>query len=151
VDPAMHAAVTIGLHDNELPKEFGSFNDMPPNWEEITESEFIWLFNVKPANRKQYYRQVVLPTVKGHYSHSVVPDYKATCSVFFWVFPDFSGVGFITHYNGAATRSREDAYFAQWFKFKWCEHEWETLVSRMCYHEYRCTKCGYKEVVDSSD
>lgn len=32
-----------------------------------------------------------------------------------------------------------------------CTHDFETVAQRNCYHEARCTKCGFHYGVDSSD
>lgn len=130
----------------------GSYNDMPPNWRTITESEFFWLFG-QTATARHEYRQVVLPTVIYGQSQDEQFKRELYCSVNFWVNPDRSGIGFITHYNGVATRSDIDAFWPQYFKFHVCDHKGtaKTTVSRRCYNEYECTNCGYKWSVDSSD
>lgn len=32
-----------------------------------------------------------------------------------------------------------------------CDHSYKIKYLANCYNEYRCTKCGYVEVIDSSD
>jgi hypothetical protein len=133
----------------ELTVKLGGYNEMPPNWQEITESEFIWRWGQQ--QRISVFRQVILPTFDSHGSQKITGKRKMYCDVNMFVNSDFGGIGWIEHYNGAATRSEIDAYKAQWFKWAWCEHSYKTTLSRMCYREYECEKCGYKMAVDSSD
>jgi hypothetical protein len=114
-------------------ERLGSYGQYPPNSEEITQSEFLWLWEVKPAHRIKQYRQVR-------------DKNNERATLWFWVFPDFSGVGWRTSYNGRG----KDGYTCTYFKFAWCEHDWETIINRMTYRVYVCKKCGYRNEVDSS-
>lgn len=121
----------------EIDVKLGGFNQMPPNWRKITLSEFLWLWAVKPASRTRDYRQ------------AKIADRYHDVNMF--IFPDFSGIGWITYYDGRATRADVDAYQADWFKFDYCDHDWETITQRMSYWEGECKLCGYRKAVDSSD
>jgi hypothetical protein len=142
-DDQMLAAIKGG----PTTKVLGGYNEMPPNWETITESEFLWRFQ---QNWKNEFRQIPLPSIGYGEGRESLGSREIFCDVHMWVAPDLSGVGFITHYNGRATRSTEDAFFAQFFKWTHCEHQFETTVSRMSYWEGTCSKCGYHKTIDSS-
>jgi hypothetical protein len=123
---------------NELVIErLGNYNQMPPNWVEITESEYYWRFSIKRGAQPEF-RQAIAGKHK-HYS-----------SVYLWIDPDYSGIGFVVEYDGRATRSEIDAYKPLYFKWTWCEHEFETTHRANCYWEGTCKKCGYHEAIDSS-
>jgi hypothetical protein len=139
------------LTREQVEEKLGGYNSMPPNWEEIYVSEFLWKFGQKNHDAFQAFRQVVLPTVGFGQKQKHIGAKDGFCHVFFWVNADYSGVGFIIHYNGMATRSETDAFFPQYFKFHYCEHDFETTISRMSYWEGKCKKCGYVKAVDSSD
>lgn len=138
------------LSKTEILEKLGGYNEMPPNWETIQESEFLWRFGQKHANGGTDFRQVVLPSVPFGKDRRYRGERETFCNVFMWVNFDFAGVGFIIHYNGMATRSESDAYHAQWFKFHYCDHEFITITQRMCYWEGQCSKCGFVKAVDSS-
>lgn len=115
----------------------GGFNKIPDGYEVINESEYYWRWNIKPAKSIYQYRQVV------------IDDRYKDCSLF--VHPgDYSGIGFYLEYDGRATRVEIDAYKPIYFKWKVCEHEFETMHSGNCYWEGKCTKCDYVKAVDSS-
>jgi hypothetical protein len=140
------------MHTREqVTEKLGGYNNMPPNWHEITESEFYWRYGHE-ANRFHDYRQCKVMTVNG-FGAPRTDKYtrEVYLSVYMFVNHDFSGIGFIKHYNGQATRSEIDAYWPQYFAWTWCEHEFETIASHMCYWEGRCKKCGYVRAIDSSD
>ena len=100
-------AAAINISGDGLPPEMGGYNEMPPNWRKITQSEFLWLFG--QGQKKMHFRQVKHPSVPFG-KLEVDPAREMYCDVYFWDFPDHSGIGWITHYNGMATRSREDAF-----------------------------------------
>lgn len=135
------------IHGGPTVQELGGYNDMPPNWQEITESEFLWRFQ---QSWKPEFRQVVLPSVRYGEGRADLGSQEIFCNVYMWIAPDLSGVGFIRHYNGVATRSKEDAFFAQFFRWTYCEHDFETLESRMTWWRGRCRKCGFVSSIDSS-
>jgi hypothetical protein len=115
------------------------FNELPPNTTKISESEFYWRWSIRPARSYYQYRQVRLGP----------KNYP--CSVSLFVHPgDFSGIGHWIEYDGRATRAEIDAYKPHYFKWHICEHDFETITSRMNYWEGRCTKCGYEKAIDSS-
>lgn len=118
--------------DHIIEKELGGYNSMPPNVEYITESEFLW----RVSFGNPIFRQVL---IDGHWR-----------DVYMFTQPDLSGVGFIRKYDGRAMSAAEDAYSAQWFKWTYCEHEYETTHRANCYWEGTCKKCGYHHMIDSS-
>lgn len=126
------------MDSEEIREKLGEFNEMPPNVEWITESEWLWrcghMYNC-PVD----YRQVKLP------------DERTYHGVYLMIAADFSGVGFVRVYDGKATRATIDAFKARWFKFKYCNHEFETTLQYNCHWEGKCKKCGYESVIDSSD
>jgi hypothetical protein len=139
------------LSKDTIREQLGGYNELPPNFETITESEFLWRFGQKHASGATEYRQVVVPSVGYGEGRDSLGSREMYCSMYMWVNHDFAGVGFITHYNGQATRSEIDAFFPQYFKFKVCDHDFETLEERMGWWKGRCRKCGYIHAIDSSD
>jgi hypothetical protein len=124
----------------EVESRLGHFNDLPPNWKEISESEYYWRWTIMPARRIYQFRQVQLHEREPYRNLSL------------FVHPgDFSGIGFILEYDGRATRVEIDAYKPRYIKWAVCEHDFETITQRMSYWEGRCTKCGYEKAIDSSD
>ena len=68
----------------------------------------------------------------------------------------FSGRWFSLHlfyfdhqYKDGLAVSTEEGGFPIVFKFG-CQHDYETIVSRMCYSESKCKKCGHQLTIDSS-
>lgn len=47
-------------------------------------------------------------------------------------------------------QSQYTSYVVRYFRIG-CSHEWKQTLSRMCYREYVCTKCGLTRAEDSSD
>lgn len=110
----------------------------PPNFREVDEQEFI-----NSAMRRVYtpqrmeYRQVKL----------MQTAYGSTREV-------SSGLQLYWYHNG-----RGDAILLDWhekrtryFLFAECEHEMKHSRNLgRCFNEYKCSKCGYTEQVDTSD
>ncbi len=126
-----------------IAEQLGFYNELPPNFEKIGQGEFLWRFSVSAAERVYQFRQVIWPTsspygMREHY-----------CSMHLWVLPDWSGFGWITEHNSGVPHPEN--YTATYFKFAACNHDYETLVNRMCYWEGRCKICGYWNAIDSGD
>ena len=107
----------------------GGYNDLPPNFEEITEEEFAQsqFFSYEPVKRQ--FRQV-----------NGLNDYLTNINLY-W-FADGSGIGI---------RSDFWAGKIYYSKFYICKHKWKNIESRMCYTKDVCILCGYVKEVDSSD
>jgi hypothetical protein len=140
----VHYGIGTTEEEAEIKQKLGHFNDYPPNVEEITQSHFLWLWSVSPAWRKREYRQAFKRDEFGERIDRQMHE------LHFWIFPDFSGIGWESHYDGKATRSEIDAYTCTYFKFIYCDHEYETIENRMSYWVGKCKKCGYTKAVDSS-
>lgn len=124
----------------EFAKKFGSGNDVPPNWHEVTEAEISrsLLSTYEPTHVE--YRQI-LPPGESHY---------LGVNLMFM----HDGTGFATHFDYHGRRVR-------WFAFG-CDHTYvelgyEAATARglyhggSCYHVYECTKCHNVTAHDSSD
>lgn len=117
---------------SETQEKLGGYNSMPPNCEPISESEFLW----KVSYKTPMFRQV---QIENHWR-----------DVYMFVQPDLNGVGYIRKYDGRAMRVTEDAYTASYFKWTFCNHEYETTHQGNCYWEGTCKKCGFHNAIDSS-
>ena len=113
------------------------YNDMPPNWEEIKESEYYWRWSIMPAHSIFQHRGVILDNCHHDVSLFVHPG-------------DFSGIGFWVYYDGKATEAEVSAYKPHYFKWKVCDHDFKVVGSSMCFRRYKCKTCGYEYEVDSS-
>ena len=123
----------------EFKKKYGSFNDAPPNFKEISESEFA---------------QSMFWTYSPDYTdHRQITDFEKQClSVKLYWFYDGNGFGMARDYYGGKVR---------YFRFYACEHNFRELsVSESrekglphfgnCYHVMECRKCGFIQSYDSS-
>lgn len=116
-------------------KIVGTFNDPPPNFNEITVADFSqsMLFSYSPEKieHRQITDQKLLETlgVKGYMSITM-----------FW-FHNGTGIGMHSDYWGKKVR---------YFKFKICEHFYTTIFVSNCYRVMECVKCGYTDHIDSS-
>jgi len=112
-------------------KVIGGYNDLPPNFKQITEKEFAQssFFNYEPIRRE--FRQVRNLVEKEMYSAIIL----------FW-YSDGSGIAI-----------RRDFWEGKiyFYSFYICEHDYETIENRMCYIKSKCIKCGHISEVDSSD
>lgn len=134
--------------DREFIAQFGSHNDFPPNWVEITDQEFLkkWFtWGWKCID----YRQMLRPkeVFDAFYDKIEVPSNRrpiVTARLFFY--NDTTGLAMTQGYDGK--------YNPRYFKFGLCMHEHKSSVpeeSRMCFHVSVCDDCGMKFSVDSSD
>lgn len=119
----------VSIADDEFlyNDEYGDYNDMPPNMEEINEEEF-YSQTLTYFPRWMGYRQVM--------SH---PDYSYI-SLTMYLYGGGEGVGI----------GRTDKGM-KFFKFASCIHDWETTYVANCYREFKCKKCGATNAIDSSD
>jgi hypothetical protein len=109
-------------------KEKSNFNELPPNFKEITEQEFAQskFFTYMPE--KTEYRQV---NING----------KHTDLRMFWMY-DNTGYAIVSNYwDGKVI----------YYSFAKCEHIFDEKTVGKCLTEYTCKKCGYRETIDSSD
>lgn len=126
------------------PSVYGSFNESPSNWREIEEKELVqntlWLTYTPVAVD---YKQVIAPL--GEYAQwckegktSKVPS----LAVSLFIYHDGSGIGIHRDYWAGKMR---------YFRFDFCHHEMVTDEKRMCWWAGHCSKCGWKNAIDSSD
>ena len=79
MDDAMRAASTVGIVGDPFEGKLGGFNEMPPNWTTITQSEFHWKFGMD-SGRRLVFRQVMLPTAR-HGELTIDPKRVRWCNV----------------------------------------------------------------------
>ena len=112
---------------------FGGFNDYPPNWVEVTESELIRGGMMIYAEQYQEFRQM--------FRRDGNSEKMIAATLYF--FPDGSGYAIETDYEARKFR---------YYMFAACLHEFgEDLGKRVGEHIYKCRKCGYRKEIDSSD
>jgi len=123
-----------------LEEKLGGYNDFPPNWIEITQSDFLrrTLMCVP-----QYidYRQMYSTKKDGRTKNFHQTYTPATL----YIYQDLSGVAVERVYQHNGT------YTAKYYAFIACVHDFETVTQRMCYSKSKCKKCGYVMEIDSSD
>lgn len=123
----------------EFKKQFGSYNDSPPNFKEISEKEFAQSKFFTYDSDYREYRQIT------NFGDKCIP-------IQLYYFFDQTGYGMSSDYWNGKVR---------YFQFSKCEHEYRELsVSEArqkgqihhgnCYHVYECVKCGYIIAQDSS-
>jgi len=125
--------------EKEMDRLFGRFNDLPPNFKEISEKEFAQSKFFIYSPQKLGFKQVA---VRG--DNDPQKEQKKgleSVDLHLYFFHDGSGFALARDYWKGKVR---------FFYFELCRHEWETLENRMCYHKARCVKCGYIHEVDSS-
>lgn len=112
-------------------------NGVPPNFKEITEAEFarshffIWDYKAKE------YRQLrELALTRAGITGT---DFMA---IRLYLMHDGIGYGIVSDHSAGKLR---------FFRFAECEHTKESKTIGNCLTLHTCTKCGYKEVIDSSD
>ena len=138
-DPKVNAAL------KEHEDKFGSYNDTPPGWREITEKDFAQsqFFQYNPE--KTEFRQIYKAEVK---SEAGGPLLNARL----YFFHDGTGVAMMNDYWAGKLR-----YFAFG-----CKHEYRKVDGEEARklglhpsgphdHAYCCDLCDHKMIVDSSD
>ncbi len=128
-------------------EKWGGHNDLPPNWQELTEKEFAQseFFTYGPEFTD--FRQVILPSKR--YPKGVYTDLHL---YFFHLNRGFAL--WHDYWEGKVHYAR----------FALCVHEWQEMSQAWCakqkppiyhggrcYHVSRCKKCGVINAVDSSD
>ncbi len=117
---------------------YGSFNDFPPNWREVTEAEI-----ATESLGRMYSPVLVQFRQMGTLEAGGPRLLDATLSFY------HDGSGSAIHYDYWGKRVR-------WFMFGLCEKHTYKNVSRpeghmSGLHTDRCTKCGYENSYDTSD
>ena len=121
--------------------KFGGFNDVPPNWHEVSEAEFAksMAFHYEP--------------IATEFRQFIPPGDKTYASVTLYFMHDGTGWAMVNDYWGGKIR---------FFLFFACDHTMRELSKAecateglyhagRCFHVSKCTKCGYVSSVDSSD
>lgn len=139
----------------ELERKFGNYNDAPPGFKEISESEFAM------SDFFQYY-----PTHIGMKQIIGLPNERHMLTVTLYYMPQGNGFGMayvsekIDYKEGQ--RIVVEPARVRYFRFG-CNHQFREYgpeeakekglgySSGNCMHNYICDKCGYTECVDSSD
>lgn len=111
-------------------ENFGGFNDVPPNWREVTEGEMTDHRIFEQVPRAVQFRQMR------------VGEGRPLLSTQLYFFDDGSGYGRAVDYAARHIR---------WFVFARCLHVEEVIETGRSHTVYRCKKCGCKRCVDSSD
>lgn len=122
-----------GLRFREL---YGTFNEPPPNWQEITHDAFWRLFGNYGVGRAQDYRQLWR-------------DGKYIKSAHLFFYSDGTGLAVSVKYsytpNGAS-------WTPTFYSFALCVHQRvSTLDTNRGWHKGHCEKCGCDMSYDSGD
>ena len=122
-------------------------NTLPQPLEEITQQQWMLLGILgHESEGETFYQGLQIPSeqyrplggwschIRLYYTYALVDAH---------VYSDRSYIGKGVHIN---------SYTVRFFK-RGCVHAWQGVPeeSYMCYHVSRCTKCGMKHAVDSSD
>jgi hypothetical protein len=124
-------------------KNWGGYNDMPPNAKEISETEFRDFFFpthylFKFVETRQIYDNKVTGPMNSAILFFYVEEPNEVCGL-----TDVQGLMNFHDWDGKK-------YNYRYFTFG-CVHEYEEFANpRMFEHHYRCVKCGGTTVVDSS-
>lgn len=136
--------VAAKLQEHE--ERFGSYNDLPPNWREITEAEFVKGKFFSQSPEKTEFRQLTKADIKSEKDTPLV-------NAHLYFFHDGTGVALMDDHWAGKLR-----YFAFG-----CDHKYREVHGKelqelgfqgglfACEHAYYCDKCSDKMVVDSSD
>jgi hypothetical protein len=120
------------------------FNDFPENWREISAEEFAYKLTNYPSI-KQEYRQMFN-------SESMTIELSTNAKLFH--FADNSGlaIGYKTIHNEDFSIKRIAKFYAFGCKHNFIYQPWKRVgFQKLNQHTQRCTKCGFTEVIDSSD
>lgn len=122
-------------------KDYGGFNDFPPNWTAITEQElFENPFYLHYSPHHFEYRQMLLRDKKGNVN---INSQMVSATLYFF----HDGSGYATEFD---CNNKKINYF----KFCKCIHDFGPEVNPdgfNCLHTFVCKKCGYVRTYDSSD
>jgi hypothetical protein len=117
----------------EIKEKLGDFNDLPPNFQEISIKEFVRSNFFIYSYKYHDFRQV---------TNKKAFDVEYAVNLRLFIFDDYSGFALRNDYWGKKLHI---------YKFAYCIHETEITKQNNCYREFVCRKCGYKSVIDSSD
>lgn len=129
-------------------EKFGNFNQLPPNFRQITESELIK--NTKFFSTTPEYIEYRQPTPDNVKDTNLQKFF--TPGVYLYFYRDGTGVGISSSYHDGKV---------YYFKFALCDHKYYRLSSEQAkekniYHYgmfcnvYECTHCGLVKTEDSS-
>jgi hypothetical protein len=133
----------------EFRDQFGSHNDFPPNWNEITAQQFFKRWFTYSWSTIDW-RQMLYPreTLAEFYDKiDAPPNRRHVITARLFVYNDKTGIAITQGYDGST-------YNPRYFEFGVCMHKNMVAIpeeSRMCYHVSKCADCGYKRSIDSSD
>lgn len=117
---------------------FGGYNDFPPNWKEIDETEV----TSGRCHIRVYRPELIEYRQMGKLMAGAKP--LLDCRLYFF----HDGYGYAVHYDYWKKKIRH-------FTFARCLHEYKQISrpagNRSGESRYQCTKCGYINSVDTSD
>lgn len=138
----------------ELKKEFGDYNDFPPNWRRITADEFAKSNFFHYGPRYMGHRQMCRP------AEHMTDGHMLEATLFF--FDDHTGVA-MESYRPLRTDFTKPAPEAEvrFYAFG-CDHQYREMSMDECrteglmhhghcWHVFLCEKCGQTKAHDSSD
>lgn len=121
---------------DEFEADYGGYNDLPPNFKEISYQDFIdsqfFTYTPRLVDTRQAYEKDSEGRNVGSYR-----------GLHLYLFGDGTGI--------AIEKYWDSGWKLKYHKFAKCEHEFTEQEVGRCLHEYKCKKCGYTETVDSSD
>jgi hypothetical protein len=122
------------------------FNDFPENWREISAEEFAYKLTNYPST-KQEYLQMFNP-------EQMTIELSTNAKLFH--FADNSGlaIGYKTIHDEDFLTKRIAKFYAFGCKHNFMYLPWKREVlgfQMLNQRAHRCTKCGFTEVIDSSD
>lgn len=131
----------------EWEKKWGSFNDFPPNWEEIS------------ANQYWHTRSMFMPHTIEYRQMYPTQNRMVRCTTAhleFYGNNPFAPQGMAVVYGNKEynSQTKEYDYTPKFFKFASCVHEWDpakSIDTGRGWHERTCTKCGTHVTWDSGD
>lgn len=139
MEKLMHVDAT-----DEHKKTYGSGNDAPPGWEEISVKELVQKTLFSSYNPEVIdYRQIL--RVEGKPLPTMLPAKLL-------IYHDGTGVGIVCDYWGEKV-----TYYRFGCRHEYHELSYDDCCSRgiyhagRCYHVSECSKCGHINAADSSD
>lgn len=141
----------------EYETKFGRFNDPPPNMVEIDSGEFAKLLTGACIELIDY-RQILPDRMPGEFTEKY--GFKHFIGGRLFHTRHSEGIGVLNFFHPDENQKFVD--MAIFFKFAVCVHDWEELSKAqaeaegkahygMCYHVFKCKKCGDTMAYDSSD
>lgn len=136
------------IHDGKV----NPFNNIAPNWKEISGKEFETKLYGCYMPKYIDYRQILL--------ESPIDRKKYLTPTYLYVWEDGTGVAIARHYG--YNKKGDAEYASKYYSFCLCEHDYKGLSieectklgiyhAGRCYHVSKCEKCGHVYAVDSSD